>query len=77
MNENMQVVPDIISCKDLDYLSDMFNWNYCLLKKSNHYLNEVTDEEIKSMISRVVDNCRNNLNEVLNILNMKGSSYEQ
>lgn len=76
MNENMQVVPNIISGKDLDYLSDMFNWNYCLLKKSNHYVEEVQDDEIKNMISRVVDDCSNNLNEILNILNMKGSSYE-
>ena len=25
---NYEVVPNIISCKDLDYLSDMFEWNY-------------------------------------------------
>ena len=77
MNENMQVVPNIISGKDLDYLSDMFNWNFCLLKKSNHYVEEVKDDAIKTMISSVINTCRNNLNEVLNILNMKGSSYEQ
>ena len=77
MNENMQAVSSIISCKDLDYLSDMFNWNYCLLKKSNHYVEEVQDDEIKTMISSVTNICRENLNEVLNILNMKGSSYEQ
>ena len=26
--ENYNVVPNIITGKDLDYLSDMFNWNY-------------------------------------------------
>lgn len=26
--QNYNVVPNIISGKDLDYLSDMFNWNY-------------------------------------------------
>ena len=77
MNEIMNVVPDIISCKDLDYLSDMFNWNYNVLKKANHYLNEIQDEEIKNMNNRVVDACRNNLSEILKILNMKGSNYEQ
>ena len=26
--QNYNVVPNIISGKDLDYLSDMFNWTY-------------------------------------------------
>jgi hypothetical protein len=28
MNKKYNTVPTIITGKDLDYLSDMFNWNY-------------------------------------------------
>ena len=33
---NFEEVPnDILTGKDLDYLSDIFNWNYIALKKTN------------------------------------------
>ena len=38
-------VPNIITGKDLDYLSDMFNWNYEALKKTNMGIDNVGDEE--------------------------------
>ena len=34
---NYEVVPnDILTGKDLDYLSDIFEWNYIALKKTNY-----------------------------------------
>ena len=33
--QNYTEVPNIITGKDLDYLSDMFNWNYSSYKKNN------------------------------------------
>ena len=34
MDLNYETVPDIISGKDLDYLTDAFNWNYNAYKKT-------------------------------------------
>ena len=36
-NNLNEVVPDILTGKDVDYLTDMFNWNYGALKKTNNY----------------------------------------
>ena len=36
MNEQYMEVPtNILTGKDMDYLSDMFEWNYEALKKTN------------------------------------------
>ena len=67
-------VPNIITGKDLDYLSDMFNWNYEALKKSNTAINNVEDEEIKTTIEKCYNLFNNNLNVVLSILNEGGSN---
>lgn len=52
MNEQYEVVPNIISGKDLDYLSDMFNWNYGAYKSSFNAISNVNDEEIKDVLQR-------------------------
>ena len=54
MKENYTEVPNIISGKDLDYLSDMFNWNYIAYKKSVNFSECVTDSEIKDMFNKSV-----------------------
>lgn len=71
--ENYNAVPNIITGKDLDYLSDMFNWNYGAYKSAYNSLESITDEEIKSMVERAVTLFHSNLNNVLNIL---GGNYE-
>ncbi|MBQ8193004.1 MAG: hypothetical protein IJZ46_02925 [Bacilli bacterium] len=70
---NYNVVPNIIASKDLDYLSDMFNWNYDAFKCTYNSLDKITDEEIRSMMNRVSDVFRNNMNSVLSIL---GGNHE-
>ena len=69
-------VPDIITGKDLDYLSDMFNWNYEALKKMNVAINQVTDERIRTTLEKGYNLFKNNLNIVLSILNEGGNSNE-
>ena len=61
-------VPSMISCKDLDYLSDMFNWNFNAFKLINDFKEKVSDEEIKDLIERVCKTHKENLSAVLNIL---------
>ena len=65
----MEVPNDILTGKDLDYLSDMFNWNYGGYKSSINAAEKVTDEEIKNVLTKASDLFYGNMNVVLNILN--------
>ena len=69
-------VPNIITGKDLDYLSDMFNWNYEALKKMNVAVNQTTDERIRTILEKGYNLFKNNLNITLSILNEGGNSNE-
>ena len=75
-NETYNKVPNIITGKDLDYLSDMFNWNYEAIKKMNVAVKEVTDEQIKTVLEKGYHLFDNNLNVVLSILKEGGSLNE-
>lgn len=46
----MKQVPDMISSKDLDYISDMFNWNFNASKVAHHFSEESTDEDVKQIL---------------------------
>lgn len=70
-------VPNIITGKDLDYLSDMFNWNYEALKKMNVAVTHVQDEQIKTTVEKGYNLFKNNLNLTLSILNEGGSNEQQ
>lgn len=66
--ENLNKVPNVITGKDLDYLSDMFNWNYTSYKSTYNNLENITDKEVKNMVERVVSLFNTNMTNVLNIL---------
>lgn len=70
-------VPNIITGKDLDYLSDMFNWNYEALKKMNVAINQVQDEQIKTTLEKGYNLFKNNLNVIISILNEGGNNEQQ
>ena len=74
MEQNYETVPDILTGKDVDYLCDMFNWNYGALKKANSYLNMVSSFDIKKRLEEAISLFNENLNNVLNIL--KEESHE-
>ena len=67
-------VPSIISGKDLDYLSDIFNWNYGAYKKTVNAKKQINDEEIMSLFEDAANAFYGNLNEVLQILSQGGSN---
>ena len=69
MQETYNAVPNIISCKDLDYLSDMFNWNYGAYKSSLNASNSVTDEELSNVLLKVSNIFHSNMSKILNIIN--------
>lgn len=75
-NTTYNEVPNIITGKDLDYLSDMFNWNYEGLKKANTAITNVNDEEILNILKECYNLFNNNLNVILSILNQGGTNNE-
>lgn len=68
MQEIYNAVPNIISSKDLDYLSDMFNWNYGAYKSSLNASNSVTDEELNNLLLKATNIFHSNMSKVLNII---------
>ena len=68
MQETYNAVPNIISSKDLDYLSDMFNWNYGAYKSSLNASNSVTDEELNNLLLKASNIFHSNMSKVLNII---------
>lgn len=70
-------VPNILTGKDIDYLSDMFNWNYLALKKTNDSKTKVQDEEIINILNKSYNIFKNNLNVILSILNEGGNNEQQ
>ena len=76
MNENYTEVPNIITGKDLDYLSDMFNWNHIAYKKGISFLESVNDEEIKNIFNKTSNVFHGNMTKVLNILENGGNNEQ-
>lgn len=74
MDKEYQEVPSIISSKDLDYLSDMFNWNYGAYKSSYNGGNSVTDDELAKMLEKASNIFHSNMTKILNILNNGGAN---
>ncbi len=74
MNLKYEKVPNILTGKDLDYLSDMFNWNYGAYKKSNDCVNKLQNAEMKQMIEKATNVFHNNMTTVLTILEQGGSN---
>ena len=72
--KNYNEVPNIISGKDLDYLSDIFNWNYGDYKKSVNAQKNLKNEELVTIFEEASNTFYNNMNTVLNILNQGGQN---
>ena len=61
-------VPNIITGKDLDYLSDMFNWNYNAFKNTYDSMKNVKDEEIRSIMLDSNNIFKDSINTILDIM---------
>ena len=77
MNKMKNVPDDTITGKDLDYLSDMFQWNYGCLKSNSNAIDSVNDTEIKEILQKGVDLFNRNLNSVLEILSGFGGNTNE
>ena len=77
MNKIMCVPVDIITGKDLDYLSDMFQWNFIAFKKGCHDVEYVTTPEIVDFFGKATDFFEQNLNTILDILSNPGGEVDE
>ena len=69
-----EIVPNIITGKDLDYLSDMFNWNYGALKSNLNAINEVADNDIKEILEKSTNIFKDTIMNILSILASGGAN---
>lgn len=76
MDKKYDEVPTIISGKDLDYLTDMFNWNYDALKFANFSYVNATDKELKDLFLDIKNVHLNNLSIITDLLDEDGRIYE-
>lgn len=72
--ENYMEVPNIITGKDLDYLSDMFEWNYGAMKNSKEMSSKAMEKDIKNMLERGCQLFDNNMKMVLDSLRNGGNN---
>lgn len=75
MSENYNKVPNILTSKDLDYLSDMFSWNYNALKFTNDAYDHTDEEDIEKILESAYKLFKSNMEEVLSML--EGGNNEQ
>lgn len=71
--QNYTEVPNIISTKDLAYLSDMFEWNYGAFKNTYNSSTKVNDPELKEILEKGSKLFDENMNQIMQIL---GGNYE-
>jgi len=72
--EKYDKVPDIITGKDLDYLKDLFNWNYGAYKNTVDALDNIEDSSLEKHLNKCAKAFYNAMNDVLLIL--EGGSNE-
>lgn len=67
-------VPNMISTKDLDYLSDMFSWYYQAYKEVENSKDNIKDTVILEFINKLGNTYYQNLTMILNILKQGGEN---
>lgn len=64
----MEKVPTIISTKDLDYLNDMFEWNFNTSKLAHHFSGLASDDEVKEELDSIYNMHKEICEGIINIL---------
>lgn len=72
MNKMKNVPDNVITGKDLDYLSDVFLWNYNAWKQFNFFKGYIYDNELVDIYNDALEMFDNNMNNVLDILSNPG-----
>lgn len=61
-------VPAMISGKDLDYISDMYTWNFNTCKFINNIKDNISDEEINALLNSIYVVHKENINDIIELL---------
>lgn len=77
MTKYNEVPVDIITGKDLDYLTDMFQWNYNAFKKTCNDIEYINNQEIIDLFGKASDLFENNLNDILDIISNPGGESDE
>ena len=64
----MELIPKMISTKDLLYLSDLFEINYLAFKEVSSYIKMIQDKEIKGTLERMKNLHEDHLHYIISIL---------
>ena len=72
MELNYESVPDMISGKDLDYLTDAFNWNYNAYKSTVNNTNIAEAEDIVKLLDKAGNIFYSDMETILGILERGG-----
>lgn len=72
-----EVPNDVLTSKDMDYLSDMFQWNYGALKSTLNALNEIESEEFVNIFEDSAALFDDNINDILDILSDIGGDNNE
>ena len=74
MKEKKQA-PDILTGKDLDYLKDIFGWNYNLYKLGENIVENINDNDIVKLFKESNNFLYDNMNLIIDII-AKGDENE-
>lgn len=66
--EKYTEAPSMITSKDLDYLADMFNWNYNAYKLSKDFACNIEDEEARKLLESISNIYMNHIKNIKSIL---------
>ncbi len=72
MDLKYENVPDMISGKDLDYLTDMFNWNYNAYKCTVDHANVANQDDVCKLLDKASALFYANMQDLLTILERGG-----
>ena len=75
MKNDKNKAPDILTGKDLDYLKDIFGWNYTLYKLGENTVDLIEANEIVKLYKECNNFFYDNMNIILDIL-AKGEENE-
>lgn len=68
MKNEKNKAPDILTGKDLDYLKDIFGWNYTLYKLGENSVNSIENNEIVKLYKECNNFFYDNMNIILDII---------
>lgn len=69
-------VPEILTSKDLDYLSDIFEWNLTGYKLTSEALANIEIKQITEVLKEVNSEFYDNLNIILDTINEVGEDND-